>query len=41
VDFQALVASLDAATPRPLRARGGRPPYPTVLMVKILVLQGL
>lgn len=41
VDFEALAASIDAAAPRPSRAKGGRPPYPTVLMVKILVLQQL
>ena len=39
--FDALAASLDAAAPRPPRAKGGRPPYSTVLMVKILVLQQL
>ena len=41
VDFEALAASIDAAEPRPSRAKGGRPPYATVLMVKILVLQQL
>ncbi|WGG52070.1 transposase [Rugamonas sp. DEMB1] len=41
MDFDALAASIDAAAPRPSRAKGGRPPYPTVLMVKILVLQQL
>lgn len=41
VDFEALAAGIDAAAPRPSRAKGGRPPYPTVLMVKILVLQQL
>jgi IS5 family transposase len=41
VDFEELAASIDAAAPRPSRAKGGRPPYPTVLMVKILVLQQL
>ena len=41
VDFDALAASVDAAAPRPSRAKGGRPPYPTVLMTKILVLQQL
>jgi IS5 family transposase len=39
--FEALAAGIDAAAPRPARAKGGRPPYPTVLMVKILVLQQL
>src|SRR5471030_2047705 len=37
VDFEALAAGIDGAAPRPSRAKGGRPPYPTVLMVKILV----
>lgn len=41
VDFDALAASIDAAAPRPSRAKGGRPPYSTVLMAKILVLQQL
>src|SRR5471032_2109539 len=41
VDFEALAAGIDGAAPRPSRAKCGRPPYPTVLMVKILVLQQL
>lgn len=41
VDFVALTASVDSAALRPSRAKGGRPPYPTLLMVKILVLQQL
>src|SRR5476649_2541508 len=41
VDFEALAAGIDEAAPRPSRTKGGRPPYPTVLMVKILVLQQL
>lgn len=41
VDFEALAASIDAAAPRQSRAKGGRLPYPIVLMVKILVLQQL
>src|SRR5471032_986361 len=41
VDFEALAAGVEVAAPRPSRAKGGRPPYPTVLMVKILVLQQL
>lgn len=40
VDFEALAGRIDAAAPRPSRAKG-RPPYPTVLMIKILVLQQL
>lgn len=39
IDFEALAASIDtAAHPRRV-PRGGRPPSPTVSMVKILVLQ--
>jgi transposase, IS5 family len=41
VDFAALAATVDIAAPRPSRAKGGRPPYPTTLMIKILVLQQL
>nr|WP_217429961.1 hypothetical protein [Rugamonas rubra] len=39
VDLEALAGGIDAAAPRSSRANGGRPPYPNVLMVKILVLQ--
>ena len=38
VDFAALADKIDTALPRPSRAKGGRPPYPTVLMTKILIL---
>jgi IS5 family transposase len=41
VDFGALADEIDMALPRPSRAKGGRPPYPTVLMTKILILQQL
>ncbi|MFC6519817.1 transposase [Undibacterium arcticum] len=41
VDFVALANEIDLALPRPSRAKGGRPPYRTVLMAKILVLQQL
>jgi hypothetical protein len=41
VDFEALAANIDAAALWPSRAKGGRPPYSTLLMVKILVLQQL
>lgn len=41
VDFEALAASIDAAAPRPSRAKGARSPYSTLLVVKILVLQQL
>jgi IS5 family transposase len=41
VDFAALAASIDKAAPRPSRERGGRPPFPTEMMVRILLLQQL
>ncbi|AKM33524.1 hypothetical protein AB870_25480 (plasmid) [Pandoraea faecigallinarum] len=34
VDFVALAAQIDEAAPRPGRERGGRPPFPTELMVR-------
>jgi hypothetical protein len=34
VNFAALAASVDHAAPRHSRARGGRPPFPTELMVR-------
>jgi IS5 family transposase len=39
VDFAALAAAIDHAAPRPGRERGGRPPFPTELMVRVLVVQ--
>ena len=41
VDFAALANEIDSGLRRPSHAKGGRPPYPTVLMAKILVLQQL
>jgi IS5 family transposase len=41
VDFGAFGDEIDTALPRPSRAKGGRPPYATVLMTKILILQRL
>ena len=41
VDFAALAAEVDRAAPRPNRARGGRPPFPTEVMVRILLIQQL
>ena len=41
VDFAALAAEIDRRVPRPSRAKGGRPPYPTELMTRLLVLQQL
>lgn len=41
IDFAALAAEVDAIAPRPLSPRGGRPPYPTETMVRIVVLKRL
>lgn len=41
VDFTALAAAIDLAAPRPSRERGGRPPFPTEIMVRTLLLQQL
>jgi len=41
VDFAALATAIDQAAPRPSRERGGRPPFPTELMVRALILQQL
>jgi IS5 family transposase len=41
VDFASLAASIDKAAPRPSREKGGREPFPTEMMVKILLLQQL
>ncbi|MBA5689402.1 IS5 family transposase [Rugamonas apoptosis] len=41
VDFTALAAAVDAAAPRPGRERGGRPPFPTEQMVRVLLIQQL
>jgi IS5 family transposase len=41
VDFAALAAEVDHAAPRPGRERGGRPPFPTELMVRVLLIQQL
>lgn len=41
VDFGALADEIDNALPRSSRAKGSRPPYPTVLMTRILILQQL
>lgn len=41
VDFAALAAEVDLAAPRPSRGRGGRPPFPTELMVRVLLIQQL
>lgn len=41
VEFELFRAELDAALDRSDRAKGGRPPYDAVLMLKVLVLQTL
>jgi IS5 family transposase len=41
VDFEVFRAELETVQPRADRSRGGRPPYDTVLMFRILVLQAL
>ncbi len=41
VDFELFRPELEAALERSDRARGGRPPYDAVLMLKVLVLQTL
>ena len=41
IDFVALAAEVDEVAPRPASAQGGRPPYPTETMVRILVLKRL
>nr|WP_310144721.1 transposase [Burkholderia ambifaria] len=41
VDFAALAEEIDEAVPRPGGERGGRPPFPTELMVRVLVVQQL
>lgn len=41
VNFTALAESVDHAASRPSRQRGGRPPFPTELMVRVLRIQQL
>lgn len=41
IDFAALAAEVDHIAPRPVSAQGGRPPFPTETMVRILVLKRL
>ena len=41
IDFAALAAEVDRVAPRPDSAQGGRPPYPTETMVRILVVKRL
>jgi transposase, IS5 family len=41
IDFTALVAEVDRIAPRSVSLQGGRPPFPTETMVRILVLKRL
>ena len=41
IDFTALATEVDRIAPRPESRQGGRPPYPTETMVRILVLKRL
>jgi transposase len=41
VDFTALAAGIDTAALWPSRARGGRPPFPSQIMVRTLLIQQL
>jgi transposase len=41
VDFAALAVEMDRIAPRPSETRGGRPPFPTEVMVRVLILQQL
>ena len=41
IDFAPWAAEVDAIAPRPGRPPGGRPPFPTETMVRILVLKRL
>ncbi len=39
IDFVALAAEFDRIAPRPVSRQGGRPPFPTATMVRILSLK--
>jgi IS5 family transposase len=41
IDFEMFRCELEAAVPRSDRAKGGRPPFDSVLMFKILILQAM
>ncbi|EEG07113.1 IS5 family transposase, partial [Pseudogulbenkiania ferrooxidans] len=41
INFAALAAEVDRVAPRPVSPQGGRPPFPTETMVRILVLKRL
>lgn len=39
IDFVSLASEVDRVSPRPESLQGGRPPFPTETMVRILVLK--
>ena len=41
IDFGVIAAQVDKACPRADRSKGGRPPYPTEVMVRRLFIQAL
>ncbi|WP_058088113.1 IS5 family transposase [Aquabacterium parvum] len=41
INFGSVAAAVDAACPRRDRSKGGRPPYPTEVMVRMVFLQSL
>jgi IS5 family transposase len=41
IDFRAIATEVDHLCPRPSRSKGGRAPFPTELMVRILVIKSL
>ena len=41
IDFSVIAAQVDQACPRADRSKGGRPPYPTEVMVRLLFIQAL
>ncbi|AEK56779.1 transposase, IS5 family (plasmid) [Acidithiobacillus caldus SM-1] len=41
VDFAALAQAVEEIAPRPEQPKGGRPPYPTEVMVRVLVVKRL
>lgn len=41
IDFAAIANQVDTACPRADRSKGGRPPYPTEVMVRLLFIQSL
>ncbi len=41
IDFAAMASAVDKACPRAERSKGGRPPYPSEALVRMVFLQGL